>query len=56
MKDNNNKKIIWLEYREHSMLKEYCKRNGYTMKGFLQSYIRETCKVKKPSGNILKVS
>jgi len=50
------RKIIWLDGREHKLLKEYCKKNGYTMKGFLQSYIREICKLKKPFGKILKVN
>lgn len=47
--DKTPKKIknIKISIESHNLLKDYCKKHGYKIYGFLESMIQEKCKGKR---------
>lgn len=49
-------KMIQIDEEVHSKLKKFCNEKGYSMKGLVESLIKDKVKPRTPPKNILKVN
>jgi hypothetical protein len=47
MEDKPKYKMLQLNEDVHTLLKDYCKKHGYSLSGFVNSLIKRTIKGKK---------
>jgi hypothetical protein len=47
MEDKPKYKMLQLSLETHTLLKDYCKKHGYSLSGFVNSLINRTIKSKK---------
>jgi hypothetical protein len=47
MQEKPKYKMLQLSEETHKLLKDYCKKHGYSLSGFVNSLINRTIKAKK---------
>jgi len=55
MSNKKKYKVIQIDAEVHAKLKAFCKEKGYSMKGLVESLVKERIEPRTPPKNVLKV-